>query len=222
MHDGTRRWLGCGMAILLGLAVPAVATSQEWIDEDDVGADAGGGGPPGDAGPGDPGPGYPAPGMAAPGNPWGRPPTMHPREGCGLPPGAMAGPRRQGMRPWRMEALGLGPVYRLDLTDAQRTQVNAISDQLRAKNWATLGKIMDQRARLRDQRGASEPDAKAVKAAVTEIGRLRGEMAEARILAMNQARQLLTKEQREQLDRWRKEGWRARAPVTPGPPGGPR
>lgn len=101
---------------------------------------------------------------------------------------------------------GLGPVWRLDLTDVQRTQLTRLSDALRRAHWATMGKMLDANAKLRDLEAQPQPDPKQVGAAFAEVSKLRQEMLEATVRSRNDARALLTPPQREQLDRWRTRG----------------
>ncbi|HYD39282.1 MAG TPA: Spy/CpxP family protein refolding chaperone [Anaeromyxobacter sp.] len=112
---------------------------------------------------------------------------------------------------------GLGPIWRLELTDVQRKQLTRISDALRRAHWATMGKMIDARARLRDVGAQPQPDPRQVGAAFAEVSKLRQEMLEASVRARNEARGLLTPAQREQLDRRRFGGG---APARDAAPGG--
>ncbi len=101
---------------------------------------------------------------------------------------------------------GLGPLWRIELTDVQRKQLTRISDALRRAHWATMGRMLDARARLRDVMEQPQPDPRQVGAAFAEVSKLRQEMLEASVRARNEARALLTPAQREQLDRRRVRG----------------
>jgi Spy/CpxP family protein refolding chaperone len=101
---------------------------------------------------------------------------------------------------------GLGPLWRLELTDVQRKQLTRLSDTLRRAHWATMGRMLDARARLRDVVEQPQPDPRQVGAAFAEVSKLRQEMLEASVRARNEARALLTPAQREQLDRRRVRG----------------
>lgn len=101
---------------------------------------------------------------------------------------------------------GLGPIWRLELTDVQRKQLTRLSDALRRAHWATMGKMIDARARLRDVQDSPQPDPRQVGAAFAEVSKLRQEMLEASVRARNEARALLTAPQRDQLDRRRGRG----------------
>jgi Spy/CpxP family protein refolding chaperone len=102
--------------------------------------------------------------------------------------------------------LGLGPIWRLDLTEAQRTQLTKLQTDYRRDNWGTLGKLLDARTSLRDLEHAAQPDAKKVGAAYAEVSKLEQSLLEARVQAGNQARAALTDAQRSQLDQWRQQG----------------
>ncbi len=110
-------------------------------------------------------------------------------------------------------ALDLGPIWRLDLSDAQRADLRKITGDFRRANWTTIGNLIDARQKLRDAETAAQPDPKAVGAAFADVSKLEQTLLEAGVQARNQATALLTPAQRQQLDTWRKEGR--------GPGGGP-
>lgn len=124
--------------------------------------------------------------------------------------GGMGAGRGEGMGLGAMGG-GLGPIWQLELTDVQRTHLTRITDALRRAHWATMGKMLDARARLRDLEAQPQPDPKQVGAAFGEVSKLRQEMVEASVRARNEVRAVLTPPQREQLDKWRT---RARAPYA--------
>jgi len=105
---------------------------------------------------------------------------------------------------------GLGPLWKLDLSDAQRVQVKKITDDLRRIHWAAMGRVRDAQERLREAEVSAEPDPKKVGAAYGEVSRLRQEMLEATVQARNQVRSILTPAQRQQFDDWRDLGWGSR------------
>ncbi len=119
--------------------------------------------------------------------------------GYGMGPGMMGGyGRGYGM--------GLGmmgdPLGALDLTDAQRAQINKIQDETRRKNWDVLGKMQDERAKLRDAYASGTADRAAILDAYKRIGDLRLQRIENGLDARERIEGVLTKEQREQLRRW--------------------
>jgi Spy/CpxP family protein refolding chaperone len=126
--------------------------------------------------------------------------------GYGMGSGMMGGDAGYGMGSGMMSGYGMGPIWMLDLSDPQRAKVNAIGDQLRKTHWTIMGKILDEQTKLRDLNSQAEPDPKAVGAVYASISRLRQEMVEAHVQATNRARAVLTKEQRETYDTWRRDG----------------
>ncbi|HTS79304.1 MAG TPA: periplasmic heavy metal sensor [Myxococcaceae bacterium] len=168
-------------AALLGLTAPALAQR--------------------DAGPGTAGPGAKAPQVASPG----------PKHGWGMGPGMDGWGMGPGMGGWGMGTglggYGLGGIGLLDLSPAQRTKINAIADDLRKRQWALLGEIQDDEAKLRDLSSQPEPDPKSVGSVYVHMSKLRQQMIEARAGAIDQARAVLTPEQRSTLDRLLLEGW---------------
>jgi Spy/CpxP family protein refolding chaperone len=183
-----------GVIALAGVMVPRIAWSH---DADEAGPGAygwcGGGGH-GWHGPGMMGYGYG--GMMGPG-------MMGPGYGAGMWGAGGWGPGMMG------GTSALGAIWRLDLSDAQRTQVDKIAEGLRRANWATMGRLMDARARLNDLEEASAPDPKDVSAAYADVSRLEQGMVEAAVHARNEARAVLTPSQRQQLEQWRAQAWGA-------------
>lgn len=104
-----------------------------------------------------------------------------------------------------MSGLGLGPVWRLDLSDGQRTQLRKLQADFRRANWNTIGNLIDARAKLRDLESAPQPDPKQIGAAYADVSKLRQQLLEASVQARNQALTVLTPPQRKQLDTWREE-----------------
>jgi hypothetical protein len=63
----------------------------------------------------------------------------------------MHGPMTYGEgTPFVGHTQGLGPVWMLDLTQAQRTELGKIQDGLRKQHWELQGKLQDQYTKLRD------------------------------------------------------------------------
>ncbi len=107
-----------------------------------------------------------------------------------------------GMMGGGMGMMGLGPVWMLDLTPDQRAKINAIRDGLRKQHWEIMGKIMDEQEKLRDLYEADKPDPKKIGPVYDAIFSLRKQMILSRIEAMNAIKDVLTKEQRDQLKQW--------------------
>jgi len=113
---------------------------------------------------------------------------------------------------------GMGPLQMLNLTAEQRTKINAIHDGLRKEHWALMGKIMDERAKLRDLFEAEKPDTKKIGPVFDTIFGLRKQMMLASIDAKNRVQEVLTKEQLDQLKQWHHSRWQGTGGggVTPG------
>jgi len=141
--------------------------------------------------------------------------------GYGPGRGMMGGYGGYGMGPGMM--MGHGAFNGLDLTDEQRTKIDKILDAERQQHWGVMGKMMDEQNKLRDLYAADEPDPKKIGAMYGEIAKLRQQMIETHVQASNQAQQILTKEQREQLRQWRRGGWGwgSRGPASGKPGMGP-
>lgn len=115
--------------------------------------------------------------------------------GCGM--GVMQG----------MGMMGPGVFGGLDLSTEQRTKINKIQDDMRKQHWALMGKIMEEQAKLRDLYDEDLLEAKKIAAVSDSIHAYRKQMIESRIDAFNRMREVLTKEQREQLAKLRRGGW---------------
>jgi len=136
--------------------------------------------------------------------------------GMGMGPGMMGG---MGMGRGMM---GMGPYHMLNLSDEQRTKINKIQDDERRKHWETMGKVMDEQAKLRDLYDADKRDNAAILKVHDQIDQLHRKMREAHLNAESQIEALLTKEQHDQLKQLRRGGSRGMG-MGPGMgPGGPR
>jgi Spy/CpxP family protein refolding chaperone len=102
--------------------------------------------------------------------------------------------------------MGMGPLGMLDLTAEQRAKINKLTDEHRRKDWDTLGKIMDEQAKLRDLYAADTPDPKKIGAVYGGIARYRQQMIEANVELQNAIEATLTREQREELKQMRRGG----------------
>ncbi len=131
--------------------------------------------------------------------------------GYGMGPGMMWGPGAAG--PGRMgPGMGNGPMggywgRGLDLSDEQRSKINAIQDEVRKQHWGLMGAVMDEQSRLRDLYEAAKPDSTGIEQAYKRIGELQQKMYESSIDAHRRMDAVLTDEQRKQMhDLWRR-GW---------------
>lgn len=143
--------------------------------------------------------GYGGPGMMGPGMMGGYSPEM---VGDGYGPGMMGG----GYGPGMMGILGGLPSVTLD--NKQRSQANAIQDELRRKRWELMGRMQDEEASLRDLYDADKRDPKAIGAAYQRIFDLRRQMIEATVAAHNRIEALLTPEQRKSAREYWGRSWR--------------
>ncbi|KAI5915634.1 Spy/CpxP family protein refolding chaperone [Thauera sp. 2A1] len=140
---------------------------------------------------------------------WGCPPGGGP--GYGMGPGMMWGPGAGG--PGRMgPGMGIGPMggywgRGLDLSDEQRSKVNAIQDEVRKQHWGLMGSMMDEQSRLRDLYEAAKPDSAAIEQAYKRIGELQQKMFESSIDAHKRMDAVLTDEQRKQMHSLWRRGW---------------
>lgn len=125
-------------------------------------------------------------------------------------PGMMSG---HGMGSGMMGNHGMGPgmmnggrIYGLELNSDQRKQIAQINSELRKRNWALQGEIIDAQEQLFQLYAEETPNAKKIGAVYGKIFDVRRQMIEAAIDSRNRQRAILTEEQREQL---RKEpnGW---------------
>lgn len=111
-----------------------------------------------------------------------------------------------GMGMGMMGGMQGGAYALLNLGADQRTKINQIMDDTRRKNWTTLGKIQDEKAKLRDLYAADKRDAKAISHAVAGVQALERQVLEAHLEAQSRAETLLTDAQREQLKQLRSSG----------------
>jgi Spy/CpxP family protein refolding chaperone len=145
-----------------------------------------------------------AQGMGGWGSGWGMMdendmPMMGTGRGCGY--------GYYGMRGGGTGMMGAGALAALNLTPDQRTKINKIQDELRKQHWALMGKMMDEQVKMRDLYEAEKPDAKKIGAVSDYLQVLRKQMIESRVDAYNRMREVLTKEQREQLNKWPRGAW---------------
>lgn len=119
-------------------------------------------------------------------------------------PGMMGGSYGPGMMGGGM--MGWGPLYALNLNEQQLTKINQIRDESRRKNWDVMGKVLDERSRLRDMLASDKRDPAAIGKQFTKVAELRRQLLEASVDTHNRIEALLTKEQRDQLRSFRR-GW---------------
>ena len=125
----------------------------------------------------------------------------------GMGPGMMSGYEDYETGPGIMGGYGLGQISRLDLTDQQRDEINKLRDQLRRKHWDIMGKMMDERSKLRDLYAEDKPDAGKIGAVYDDIAKLQKKMVQTRVDSWNKIQDVLTPQQQEQLKAWRQGRW---------------
>lgn len=135
---------------------------------------------------------------------------MEPNSDGDYCPGMMGG---YGMGPGMMRGHGRGPgmmnggrMYGLELSNDQRKQITRINSELRKRNWALQGEIIDAQEQLFELYTEETPNAKKIGAVYGKIFDVRRQMIEAAIQSQNRQRAVLTEEQREQL-RKDSNGW---------------
>jgi Spy/CpxP family protein refolding chaperone len=87
--------------------------------------------------------------------------------------------------------------YSLGLTDEQRKKLDAIHDDMQARNWEIMGKMRGEMAKMRDLSSAEPLDRKALDDTYKRLNDLRQQRFDARLTARSQIEGLLTKEQKE-------------------------
>lgn len=137
-------------------------------------------------------------------NPRGYGPGMM---GGGYGPGMMGGSYGPGMMgggygPGMMGGWAYSGIETLDLTAQQRSKINQIQDDLRKRNWAVMGQMMDEQARMRDLTSADKPDAAAIGELSIKISDLQKQMQKSMVDAHIKIDAVLTKEQKAQLRKW--------------------
>ncbi len=125
--------------------------------------------------------------------------------GGGYGPGMMGG-YGGGYGPGMMYSYGggYGPGARggysrnaLGLTEDQQAKINTIQNQTRKSNWALMGEIQDQQAKIRDLSEAPKPDSAAIDEAEKGIYKLQQQMYQNSVEAHTKMDAVLTKEQKE-------------------------
>lgn len=116
--------------------------------------------------------------------------------GYGMGPGFGMGPGMMGA--W---GVGMGPLYMLDLTDAQTAQMEKIQTEMMSKHRTFARQMWDEQERLGDLYGSDKRDPDKIGKVYSKISELQRQMIEMHTEAENKMEALLTKEQKEQLRR---------------------
>ncbi|MGD9000509.1 MAG: Spy/CpxP family protein refolding chaperone [Granulosicoccaceae bacterium] len=135
--------------------------------------------------------------------------------GYGYGEGPMMGMGRMGMMGYGghpmmgMGHMGMPPMlWRLDLSDNQRDQVRQIMRDMQDKQWDLMDKLRDTSGEMDKLYSSPTPDPKKAGNAYAGMADVRRQMLENHIEAQNRLYQLLTEEQRKQLEEQRKYHWR--------------
>ena len=104
-----------------------------------------------------------------------------------------------GMIASRMMGADVHMLGGLDISEAQQSKIDKISDELRHNNWATQGLINDETAKLRDLYEADTRDPAAIGKEYLKIFDLKRQMIETYLTAQNRIEEVLTPEQRAKL-----------------------
>ena len=181
------------LALACGLAIPALADEPRGYGPGMMGGYGLGmmGGP-------GPGAGY--------GGGYG-PGMMAGRGGYGYGEGMMGGYGPGMMGGGMMGMGGLGIVHALNLSEQQSAKITKIEDEMRRKNWAVMGRMLDEQAQMRDLFLADKRDPATIGKQSMKLAESRRQMLEAMVDAQNRIEAELSKEQREQLRRGFRRGW---------------
>jgi len=117
--------------------------------------------------------------------------------GYGMGPGMMGGyGPGYGMGPGMM---GWRNYRELNLSADQKSKITQIRQEMRTKQWALMGEMMDAQDNLQDLYDVDKQDAAAINKQYKEIEDLRRQMVDNSVDAHNRINSILTKEQRERL-----------------------
>jgi len=122
--------------------------------------------------------------------------------GCGGAGGDGPGPG-YGMGPGMMRGYG-GGYGALDLSDEQRGKIAKIQEESRRQRWELMGKMHEQGFKMRELYATGEPDDAALRQAYDTMAAMRKSMFENSLETHKKIDAVLTKEQREKLQRGRR------------------
>lgn len=97
--------------------------------------------------------------------------------------------------------VGMGPLYMLDLTDAQAAQMEKIQTEMMSKHRALARQMWEEQEKLGDMYSSDKRDPAKIGKAYSNIADLQRQMIEMHTEAENKMEALLTKEQKAQLRR---------------------
>jgi Spy/CpxP family protein refolding chaperone len=118
----------------------------------------------------------------------------------------MGGYGPMGMMGGMMGGYGYGPFGMLELSEEQRNKIEAIYRDERKDRLDLMGKMMDEMDKIRELMLADKRDPSAIGKAYEPVFILQRRMIENSVEYMNKMEAVLTKEQREQLRKYRHRG----------------
>jgi len=126
--------------------------------------------------------------------------------GYGMGPGMMGG---YGMGPGMMGPgmMGWGNFRALNLSAEQKSKIAHLRKEMRSKQWAVMGEMMDAREKLQDLWDADKQDSASINKQYKVIEELRRKMVDNAVETHNQINNILTKEQRDKLREEQEHGY---------------
>jgi len=122
----------------------------------------------------------------------------------GMGPGMMGGYGGYGMMgPGMMGGYG----GMINLTEDQRNKIENIQRSMRKSHFAMMEQILAEREKLPQLYSSEKLDAKKIGAVYGRIFAIQRQMIESGVAAHNQMNNILTKEQREQIQQWHRGMW---------------
>lgn len=103
--------------------------------------------------------------------------------------------------------MGLGPVWSLNLTDNQRQMLDRTLNEQRQLHWSMMSSLFTDYGKLSALYDADHLDAAAIGKVYDDIFKTQRAMIESSIKTRNRIYDQLTKEQKEQLRRYRWDRW---------------
>ena len=95
--------------------------------------------------------------------------------------------------------MGWGNFRDLDLSAEQRTKIAPIRKEMRTKQWALMGEMMDAQDKLQELYDADKQDSVAINKQYKVIEDIRRQMVDNSVETHNRINSILTKEQREKI-----------------------
>ncbi|MDR5904911.1 Spy/CpxP family protein refolding chaperone [Franzmannia qiaohouensis] len=117
----------------------------------------------------------------------------------GMGPGMMQGMMAGGMMPCPMMSKGMGMMQMLE--PEQRSEMRGLMQEHRPAQFERMGRMMNLRDDLMAEMHGERPDPEAVQVLHGQMAELHGEMMAEMVRMRNAMHDLLTDEQRQQLER---------------------